>query len=194
MWYNRIHEYLLKEGYKSNVISQRVFIKRSISSFTIIAVYVDDLNIIGSPEEIEKTAKLLNNKFEMKDLGVTKLCLGLQIEHFHNGIFVHQSNYIQKMLKRFNMDKTHPLSTPMVVRSLDVKKDHYRPRENNEKTLGPEIPYLSAIGTLIYLANNTRHNITFSVNVLAIYSSDLTRRHGNKIKHILCYLCGMRDT
>jgi hypothetical protein len=85
----------------------------------------------------------------MKDLDVTKLCLGLQIEHFHNGIFVHQLNYIQKMLKCFNMNKSHPLSTPMVVRSLDVKKDPYRPRENNEKVLGPKVPYLSVIGVLI---------------------------------------------
>jgi Reverse transcriptase (RNA-dependent DNA polymerase) len=132
---------------------------------------------LGSPEEIEKTAKLLKNEFEMKDLDVTKLCLGLQIEHFHNGIFVHQSNYIQKMLKRFNMDKAHPLSTSMVVRSLDVKKDSYRSRENNEKALGPEVPYLSAIEALMYLANNTRPGIIFSINILARYSSDPTRRH-----------------
>jgi hypothetical protein len=63
----------------------------------------------------------------MKDFGITKLCIGLQIEQLHNGIFFHQSNYIQNMLKRFNMDKTHPLSTPMVVQSLDMKKDPYRP-------------------------------------------------------------------
>jgi hypothetical protein len=113
----------------------------------------------------------------MKNLGVTKLCLGLQIEHLHNDIFVHQSNYIQKMLKRFNMDKSHPLSTPMVVRSLDVKKDHYRPRENNEKALSPEVPYLSAIGVLMYLSNNMRPDIIFSVNMLARYSFDPTRRH-----------------
>jgi Reverse transcriptase (RNA-dependent DNA polymerase) len=101
IWYNQLSEYLIKEGYKSNIISPCIFIKRSISSFIIIAVYIDDLNIIGSPEEIEKTVKLLKNEFEMKDLGVTKLCLDLQIEHFHNGILVHQSNYIQKMLKHF---------------------------------------------------------------------------------------------
>jgi Reverse transcriptase (RNA-dependent DNA polymerase) len=193
IWYNRLSEYLIKEGYKSNIFSSCVFIKRSISSFTIIAVYVDDLNIIGSSEEIEKTAKLLKNEFEMKDLGVTKLCLGLQIEHFHNGIFVHQLNYIQNMLKRFNMDKVHPLSKPMVVRSLDVKKYLYRPRENNEKAFGPKIPYLSAIGALMYLANNTRPDITFSVNVLVRYSSDLTCRHWDKIKHVLRYICGTRD-
>jgi Reverse transcriptase (RNA-dependent DNA polymerase) len=189
MWYNRLSEYLIKEGYNYNIISPCIFIKRSISSFIIIAVYVDDLNIIGSLEEIEKTAKLLKNEFEMKDLGITKLCLGLQIEHLHNGIFVHQSNYIQKMLKRFNMDKTHPLSTSMVVRSLDVKKDPYRPRDN-EKALGPEVPYLSTIRALMYLANNTRLDIVFSVNVLARYSSDPTRRHWNEIKHVLRYLCG----
>jgi Reverse transcriptase (RNA-dependent DNA polymerase) len=177
MWYNRLSEYLIKEEYKFNIVSLCVFIKRSISSFTIIIVYVDDLNIIGSSEEIEKTAKLLKNKFEMKDLGVTKLGFGLQIEYLHNDIFVHQSNYIQKMLKRFNMDKAHPLSTSMVVRSLDVKKNPYRPRENNEKALGHEVPYLSAIGALMYLANNTRPDIAFSINVLARYSSDPTRRH-----------------
>jgi Reverse transcriptase (RNA-dependent DNA polymerase) len=193
MWYNRLSEYLTKEGYKSNIISQCIFIKRSISSFIIIAVYVDDLNIIGSPEEIEKTVKLLKNEFEMKDFGVTKLCLGLQIEHFHNGIFVHQSNYIQKMLKYFNMKKSHPLSTPMIVRSLDVKKDPYRPRENNEKVFGPKVPYLSVIGVLMYLANNTRPDIDFSVNVLARYSSDPTHRHWNRIKYVLRYLCGTRD-
>jgi hypothetical protein len=74
-----------------------------------------------------------------------------------------------------------------------VKKDLYRPRENNEKTLGPEVLYLSAIGALMYLANNTRSNIVFSVNVLARYNSDPTRRHWNRIKHVLRYLCGTRD-
>ena len=64
------------------------------------------------------------------------------------------------------MDKTHPLSTPMVVRSLDVKKDPFRPQEVGEETLGPEVPYLSAIGALMYLANCTRPDITFSVNLL----------------------------
>jgi hypothetical protein len=97
------------------------------------------------------------------------------------------------MLKYFNMDIAHHLSTPMVVRSLDVKKDPYRPRENNEKTLGPEVPYLSAIVALMYLANNMSPDIDFSVNILARYNSDPTRRHWNRIKHILCYLCGTRD-
>ncbi|CAL9029415.1 unnamed protein product, partial [Prunus brigantina] len=81
----------------------------------------------------------------MKDLGKTKYCLGLQIEHSADGTLVHQSNYTEKVLKRFGMDKAHPLSTPMVVRSLDTKKDPYRPKGDDEMVLGPEVPYLSAI-------------------------------------------------
>ena len=129
----------------------------------------------------------------MKDLGRTKLCLGLQIKHLTNGIFVHQSAYTEKLLKIFCMDEVHPLSTPKVVRSLDVNNDPFRPQEKDEEILGSEVPYVSAIGALMYLANTTRPDITFAVNLLARYSSAPTRRHWNGIKHILRYLKGTTD-
>ena len=65
----------------------------------------------------------------MKDFGKTKFCLGLKIVHFSNGVLVHQSTYIKKILKHFYMDNAHSLSSPMVVRSLDVKNDLFRPCE-----------------------------------------------------------------
>lgn len=55
----------------------------------------------------------------------------------------------------------------MIVRSLEVSKDPFRPQEENKEPLGPELPYLSAIGALMYPANYTRPDITFSVNLLA---------------------------
>ena len=67
------------------------------------------------------------------------------------------------------MDKSHPLSTPMVVRSLDVKKDPYRPKEENEEILA------------------------FSVNLLTRFSSTPTFRHWIEIKHIFRYLRGTID-
>lgn len=193
MWYKRLSEYLLKNGYQNNPICSCVFIKRFGFKFVIIAVYVDDLNIIGTTNELSETVDYLKKEFEMKDLGKTKLCLGLQIEHLENGIFVHQSAYISKVLKRFYMDKAHPLNSPMVVRSLDVNKDPFRPRMNDEELIGPEVPYLSAIGALLYLACHTRPDIAFAVNLLARYSSSPTRRHWNGVKHIFRYLRGTMD-
>ncbi|RVW51150.1 Retrovirus-related Pol polyprotein from transposon TNT 1-94 [Vitis vinifera] len=193
MWYNRLNEYLLKEGYVNNPICPCIFIKKSETRFAIIALYVDDLNLVGTLEELTRTTNYLKKEFEMKDLGKTKFCLGLQIEYFPNGVLVHQSTHIKKVLKHFYMDKAHPLSSPMVVRSLDVKKDPFRLCEKDEELLGLEVPYLSAIGALIYLANCTRLDIAFSVNLLARYSSAPTRRHWNGIKHILRYLRGTTD-
>ena len=74
-----------------------------------------------------------------------------------------------------------------------MTKDLFQPKEENEELFGPEVPYLSAIGALMYLANYTRLDIDFSVNLLARYSSTPTKRHWNDIKHVLRYLCGTCD-
>ena len=63
--------------------------------FAIIAVYVDDLNLIGNPEELIKTINYLNKEFEMKHLGKTKYCLGLQTKHCSDGVLIHQSTYAE---------------------------------------------------------------------------------------------------
>jgi hypothetical protein len=129
----------------------------------------------------------------MKDLRKTKYCLGLQLEHLPNGIFVYQSADIDKILKKFNMDKAYLVKTPMVVRSLDIEKDPFRPRRKDEEVLGPQVPYLSAIGALMYLANNTRPDIKFAVNLLARHSAAPTKRHWVGVKSIFRYLNGTRD-
>ena len=54
MLYNRMSGCLLKEGYQNNSICQCVFIKKSQSEFAIITVYVNDLNIIETREELLK--------------------------------------------------------------------------------------------------------------------------------------------
>jgi hypothetical protein len=61
----------------------------------------------------------------MKDLGRIKFCLALQLEHFHTGILVHQSAYVQKILKKFNMDKAYSARTPMVVHSLEKETNPF---------------------------------------------------------------------
>ena len=128
MWYNRLSQYLLKEGYVNNSICPCVFIKKVATGFSIIAVYVDDLNLIRTLEELIKTIDYLKKEFEIKDLGKTKYYLGLYIKHCSDCVLIHQSTYIEKVLQRFHMDKSYPLSSPMVVRPLEVTKDLFRPK------------------------------------------------------------------
>ena len=145
MWYNHLNEYLLREVYNNDLKCPCVFIKKSESNFVIIIVHVDNLNIIGTHGEIPQIINYLKKEFEMKDFEKIKFYLGLQIEPLGDEILIHQSTYTKKVLKRFYMDKTHSLGTSMVVRSFDVKKDPFRPREGNEELFGLEVPYLSVM-------------------------------------------------
>ena len=55
----------------------------------------------------------------------------------------------------------------MVVRSLDAKRDPFHSKEDDEEILELEVPYLSAICALLYLAQCTKPDISFAVNLLA---------------------------
>lgn len=77
----------------------------------------------------------------MKDLGKIKFCLGLQTEHFTNEV-LSQLTYTKNILKRFYMGNVDPLSTPMIVRSLDINKEQFLLHENDEELIGSEKTYL----------------------------------------------------
>jgi hypothetical protein len=132
MWFNRLKEFLQNKGYSNSDDSPSVFNKKSTTRFCIILVYVDDLNIIGHTKDIDTARNHLKTEFDMKDLGRTKFCLGLQVEHLHTSILVHQSAYVQKILKKFNMDKAYLARTPMIVHALEKDKDPFRPKEEGE--------------------------------------------------------------
>ena len=93
----------------------------------------------------------------MKDLGTTKYCLGLQLEHAPEGILVHQSTYTQKVLERFDFGKAYPLKVLMVGRSLQQDKDPYRPKEEVSEDV---LHFLSMplVGSALYLANRFTAN------------------------------------
>jgi hypothetical protein len=159
--------------------------RKSTTEFCIISVYVDDLNIIDHTKDIDEARNHLKTEFEMKDLSRTKFFLGLQVEHLHMSILVHPSAYVQKILEKFNMDRAYSARTPMVVRVLEKDTDPFRQKKEGEEVLGQEYSYLSAIGALMYLANNTRPDIAFIVNYLTRYNVVPIMRHWNDIKNIL---------
>ena len=134
MWYNRLNEFLKLKGYTNNDDCPCVFIKKSSTGFCIISVYVNDLNIIGNEPDVNEARHHLKLEIEMKDFGQTKFFLDLQLEHFNSGIFI-PSCICPENIEKFNMDKSYPAKTPMVVRSLDIEKDPFRPRKEGEEIL-----------------------------------------------------------
>ena len=74
-----LSDYLIGKGYINNSLCPCVFIKRTSSGFAII-VYVNDMNLISTLEELRDIATYLKSKFEMQDLEKTWF-LGLVLEY-----------------------------------------------------------------------------------------------------------------
>jgi hypothetical protein len=94
-------------------------------------------------------------------------------------------------IEKINMDKAYPSKTLMVIRALEKDTDPFRPHQEGEEVLGSEYAYLSAIRELMYLVNNTRLDIAFTINLLVRYSVAPTMRHWNRVK---CLTISSRNT
>jgi hypothetical protein len=86
------------------------------------------------------------------------------------------------------MVKGYPSKTLMVVRALEKDTYPFRPCQEGEEVLDSKYPYISVIRALMYLINNARPDITFTVNLLARYSTAPTMCHWNAVKDVLRYL------
>ncbi|GJT83368.1 retrovirus-related pol polyprotein from transposon TNT 1-94 [Tanacetum coccineum] len=66
----------------------------------------------------DEFAKIMHDEFEMSMMGELNFFLGLQIKQMEDGIFFNQSKYIKEMLKKFGLEDSKPMKTPM---SSDTK-------------------------------------------------------------------------
>ena len=68
-----------------------------------------------------------------------------------------------------------------------------RPKTREEEDMMRQVPYASAVGSLIYAILCTRPDICYSVGMVSRYQSNLGPKHWQAVKHILKYLWRTRD-
>ena len=54
-------------------------------------------------------------EYEMKNLGIMKYFLGIQVKQSHGEIFISQEKYVGDLLEKFHMEKCKPVATPMTL-------------------------------------------------------------------------------
>nr|GEY47230.1 retrovirus-related Pol polyprotein from transposon TNT 1-94 [Tanacetum cinerariifolium] len=114
-------------------------------------VYVDDI-IVGSsnPGYATLFSDLMKSRFEMSMIGEMTFFLGLQVNQSPSGIFINQSNYVNKILKKYRSNTCNIIGTPMDIKDkLDL--DQIRTPVDATK-------YHSMIGALMYLTSS-RSNV-----------------------------------
>ena len=115
MWYQKFDSYIRQHGYHRSESDQCMYTRQLADESRIyLILYVDDMLIAGSNQvEIGKLKRSLHDKFAMKELGQARHILGMRIERNRTTktLWLSQSDYIQKVLKRFNMDNAKPTPT-----------------------------------------------------------------------------------
>ena len=77
MWYHLLCDFLISLGFIYDPALPCIFTLYQNSDYLIVAIYVDDLNLIGSTSLCKHVETLLTTQFDMKLLGKTSYCLGL---------------------------------------------------------------------------------------------------------------------
>ena len=114
-WFERFTEVMKKYEYEQSNSDHTLFFKKKGGKITCLIIYVDDMIITGDDEEeIAELKKNLFHKFEMKDLGLLKYFLGIEVLRSKKGIFINQRKYILDLFAVIGMIDCKPADTPMV--------------------------------------------------------------------------------
>ena len=81
MWYHKFHSYIQGLGFKRFHFDHCVYIKQVKNHFIYVALYVDDMLLVGNDMVLIKEVKQhLSSKFDMKGLGLAHFILGMDIK------------------------------------------------------------------------------------------------------------------
>ena len=197
-WNKRFSEESLKLGLENDLHESCLFTCRKAGKIAVILIYVHDMLIASnSKEKLEKIKNCLSKAFEMKDLGEPKSFLGITRERNkeEKSLLIHHTNYIENIFERFNMKDCKPQSTPMVTRQVNNRSKKRKIEDSKIKSdlqvdEVKRVPYREAIGSLMYLSNATRPDITFTVNYLARKQLEPTEEDWMNVKRVFRYLRG----
>ena len=191
VWVATFSDAVQQFGYRPMPSSPCLFVKKKGDNISLVSIYVDDGGVATADEkERQQLMGFLCKRFQMKNLGVMKYFIGMEI---HQGevprtIQLHQKGYIEKMLLQYGMQDCKPVSTPMVQSDSIYMK-------GNDQELGVQdrALYRSMIGSVMYLMTCCRPDIAASVGILSRHVECPGKEHMVAAKRLLRYLQGTKD-
>ncbi|XP_042023168.1 secreted RxLR effector protein 161-like [Salvia splendens] len=117
----------------------------------------------------------------MKDLGLLKYFLGIEVLRSKKGIFINQKKYVLDLLAEVGMVDCQPADTPMVQNHGLQIREGARQADRGR--------YRRLVGKLIYLSH-TRPDIAYAVGVVSQFMHAPQEEHWEAVLRIVRYLKG----
>ncbi|CAM8951298.1 unnamed protein product [Rhodiola kirilowii] len=181
-WFAKFSEALLDFGFHKSMNDYSLFTLERGDDFIILLVYVDDVLLTGTSQSIiDEIKSYIHHKFQIKDLGVLKYFLGMEVARSPTGIFLNQRKYALELLEESNLLQCKPSRTPM-----DIK---HKVSLSQAPLLDDPLLYRKLVGKLIYLTI-TRPDMSYTVHVLSQFMQKPTTDHLQAVQRVLRYLKG----
>ena len=194
MWHIKLDKVFKEMGFSRIQSDHSIWIWRKGDTRIIIPVFVDDMTIAAkSTSSIQWVKTELAKRFKLHDLGPTSWLLGVHIQRdrANKTITLSQRQYILDMLERYNMSHCSPVHTPLNPGTR--LSAAICPQTQAEKDEMAKVPYINAVGALMWLAVATRPDILYAVGVLCRFNSNPGQAHWTAVKHLMRYVKGTID-
>ncbi|GJW32972.1 retrotransposon protein, putative, ty1-copia subclass [Tanacetum coccineum] len=142
---------------------------------------------------LQDVKSYLGKCFAMKDLGEAAYILRIKIYRDRSRRLINlcQSAYIEKILKRFHMENSKRGSIPMQEK-LRLSKSQGASTPAELKRM-QNVPYASAVGSIMYAVRCTRPDVAFAQNITSRFQQNPGDLHWTTVKNILKYLRNTKD-
>jgi len=150
----------------------------------LLTLYVDDILITGEDNIVKFIIEKLKNKYTIsKESNINKI-IGINVYKTKDGYKINQKDYIDKVIKKYNMNKTKTMKYPCRKISENDRKNS-KPIDINK--------YKSLLGSLLYIAVKSRPDISYAVNQAARICEEPTLVDYNALLTILQYLKSTKE-
>jgi hypothetical protein len=179
-WFSKFSTALLSHGFIQSRSDYSLFTRSVGSSYIALLVYVDDIVLASNDSSaISNITNLLNAQFKLKDLGILKFFLGLEIARTSLGISVCQRKYALEILEDSGLLASKPVKFPMDPNAKFSRLDG--------PLLSDPTTYRRLVGRLLYLTI-TRPDLSYCVQTLSQFMSAPCQSHMNAAYRVLRYL------
>nr|GEV11752.1 hypothetical protein [Tanacetum cinerariifolium] len=115
-WNHELTKFLISLGYVQSKHDYSLFLKITNGKFTAVLVYVDDMLITSDcQQEILFLKQALHQKFTIKDLGLAKYFLGIELCRTLVGTYLNQRKYILDLLSDACLTAAKPKEFPLPI-------------------------------------------------------------------------------
>jgi len=178
IWYLALYDAIINLVFESSNFDPCIFISQRWN--LLLAVYVDDILVMGPQVKCDEFANQLSRQFRITNQGHVSSFLGINVERRDGMILLNQIGYINRMAQRFQLESCNPTATPL-DHSLPLQKADF----NSKRADGTL--YKELTGSLNHLAICTRPDTSLAVSKISQFNQDPTVTHNNAAQRTLKY-------